>query len=154
MSIRLATQTLAAVLGSAMLAVCSAGTQVAAPPEDCPVTPYYVNPEPIPENEWRDGFAAGGKWFRSADNQLWSAAQPGYWKAGRPNKGWWLKPWGSRLVVTGKQLDGGGSLTADVPDGYYGDFQASHLFFSSAGCWEVEAQAEDSHLRFVINVGP
>lgn len=47
-----------------------------------------------------------------------------------------------------------GMLTARVPDGYADDFQASALFFPSGGCWEIEGQAEDSYLRFVVYVQP
>ena len=133
--------------------------------EDCPITDPFIATRPIPRNEWRDAFAAGGAWFMSTpkstwtvgvlDDQLWFDAQPGYWTGdGRSQKALWLKPVGSTLEVTGRRLDGDGFLTSDVSGDYLGDFQASGLTFSSAGCWEVEARAGDARLHFIIWVNP
>ncbi len=42
-----------------------------------------------------------------------------------------------------------------VPDGYGGHFQVSDLEFPTGGCWEIEAKAGTSVLRFVTYVkGP
>jgi hypothetical protein len=45
-------------------------------------------------------------------------------------------------------------MRASVPDGYFGTFQATGLLFPSAGCWEITARAEESRLRFVVEVAP
>ena len=125
--------------------------------EECPVSPYYVNLMPISVGG-TDGFGAGTRWYRSTDNQLWAWAQPDGWRVGVVNEGGvkegWLKPSGARLEIIGRRLDGDGTLTASVPDGYIGDFQVSGLFFSSAGCWEIEGQAKGIHLRFIVYVRP
>lgn len=133
----------------------------AAPPdEECPTTPSFESPGQIPGNGWRDGFPAGMAWFKSTDNQTWTAAdnqlwfadQPGYTTAGL--KALWLKPVGSNLAVTGRRLGGEGIPTSNLSGGYFGDVQASGLSFSTGGCWEIEARAGDAYLRFVISVEP
>ena len=65
----------------------------------------------------------------------------------------WLKPVGSRLEVSGQRLDGAvPPLDVHLPEGYPGDYQASGLSFPTGGCWEVEARADSSVLRFVVYV--
>jgi hypothetical protein len=89
------------------------------------------------------------------DDQLWFDAQPGFWTAGGiSNKAVWLKPLGSNLDVTGSRLDGDGILTSDTTGEYPGDFQASGLTFSDAGCWAIKARAGDARLDFIIWVKP
>lgn len=98
------------------------------------------------------GASAGAEWFCSADNEL-CAVKGGTWPAGGVKVGW-RKPMGSKLAVSGQRLDAAGPpVGASVPDGYGGTFQASGLIFASAGCWEVEAQAGASSVRFVVEVG-
>ena len=66
----------------------------------------------------------------------------------------WLKPVGFNLAVTGRRLGGEGIPTSNLSGGYFGDFQASGLSFSTGGSWEIEARAGDAYLRFVISVEP
>ncbi len=59
------------------------------------------------------------------------------------------------MTVQGRRLDGDAApLWADISEGYVGDFQSSRMIIPSAGCWEIEARAKDSLLRFVIFVPP
>ena len=67
----------------------------------------------------------------------------------------WLKPVGSHLMVSGQRLDGEAPpLRAQRPGpgAYRGDYEASGVVFPAAGCWEVEARADGSVLRFVVLV--
>jgi hypothetical protein len=159
---------------------CSAGSDVSPqlnPPtvdvatnsteEDCLTTATRGSARPIPGNQWRDSFPPNGAWFMSTpkstwtvgtlDDQLWFAAQPGYWTGnGQSHKAVWLKPVESTLQVTGKRLDGDGRLTSysSSSGGYPGDFEASGLTFSDSGCWAIEARAGDASLHFTIWVKP
>lgn len=92
-------------------------------------------------------------WYRSADDKIW-ASLTGLWYGG--SKVLWAKPAGNQLEVSGRRLDGEAPpMKASLPDGYHNaDYQASDLSFPTAGCWEVEARAEDSVLRFVTYVYP
>ncbi|MBI4202385.1 MAG: hypothetical protein HY532_04625 [Chloroflexi bacterium] len=106
----------------------------------------------MPATNWRDGFGAGSGWYRNEGNPLWAQEMgEGYWKAGVWVKSHWLKPVGSRLTITGRRLDGEATLMVrSFIEGYPGDFEAAGLLFPAAGCWEIDATADDSTLRFVV----
>ena len=116
---------------------------------DCPVTtPIVATPPDSPKND-RDPLPRGA-YFMSADKRIWASAQE-WWQGSQ--KVLWLKPVGSRLVVQGRRLDGDAApLWASIRTGYSGDFQASTIIIPTAGCWEVEARANTSMLRFVLFV--
>lgn len=120
---------------------------------DCPVTPPVLAdpPEPEqPEGMRRDSLGLAW-WYISGDGLLWVGAEP-YRETGG-NKVLWLKPIDATLTVTGHPLNAGSpALIVHIPDGYPGDYQASGIFFPTAGCWEVTARADDSVLRFVTHV--
>jgi hypothetical protein len=144
------------VLTQAAGAVAKEGTPEASPASgiiDCPVTtPVLADPpEPTqPAGMSRDPLGLSW-WYVSDDGLLWTEAVP-YRQTGG-EKVLWLKPIGATLTVTGRRLDGNTPpLDADVPSGYGGDYQASAVFFPSAGCWEVTARADESELRFVTLV--
>jgi dipeptidyl aminopeptidase/acylaminoacyl peptidase len=65
---------------------------------------------------------------------------------------WWRGVTGT-LTIEGRRLDGIGEFSAQVPEGY-GDsgFQASGVYFSDEGCWEVLGRAGSDKLRFVVDV--
>jgi len=65
---------------------------------------------------------------------------------------WWRGVAGA-LTIEGRQLDGDGEFSAHVPEGY-GDngFQATGVYFSSEGCWEVQGQVGAAALKFVVDV--
>jgi hypothetical protein len=65
--------------------------------------------------------------------------------------GWWKG--GRTLVVTGRRLDRRAPpLQADVPDGYYGGFQATGLTFPTAGCWRITGTTGRGPLSFTLVV--
>jgi hypothetical protein len=65
---------------------------------------------------------------------------------------WWRGVTGT-LTIEGRWLDRGGEFSAYVPDGY-GDsgFQATGVYFSVEGCWEVLGRAGLARLKFVVEV--
>ena len=117
--------------------------------ENCPVsTPTIATP---PDSRYRSPLPTGA-YFVSADRGIWTATD--VWGLGSRKVGW-IKPEGSTLTVQGRRLDGDAApLWADISEGYVGDFQSSRMIIPSAGCWEIEARAKDSLLRFVIFVPP
>jgi hypothetical protein len=69
----------------------------------------------------------------------------------------WMRAAKGPLRISGNRIDGDAlPLRSRVPDGY-GEtgFQASGLFFSTPGCWQITAQIgdrEDSKLTFVTRI--
>jgi hypothetical protein len=65
---------------------------------------------------------------------------------------WWRGITGT-LTIEGRRLDGEGNFSADIPAGY-GDrgFQATGVYFSEEGCWEVVGRVGGAALRFVVQV--
>ena len=127
-----------------------AGMVAAGRADQCPVsTPTIWRPpdapgrDPLPQDPY----------FRSPDGRL-STVNQQFWHTGGM-KVLWLKPVGSRLEVSGHRLDGAAPpLRAALhgPNAYPGDFEASGVYFPTVGCWEVEARADGSVLRFVVAV--
>ena len=127
----------------------TAGSAAAAanPGADCPVTtPVTATP---PDSQFRSPLPTGA-YFVSADRGIWTAVAA--WGLGSRKVGW-IKPEGSTLTVLGRRLDGDAApLWADISERSVGDFQSSRVIIPSAGCWEIEARAKDSLLRFVFFV--
>ena len=121
----------------------------AADGSDCPVTdPTIATP---PDSAHRDPLPHGA-YFVSADEKLWVRASE--WRQGR-EKYPWVKPLNSQLVIQGRRLDGEAPpLWADIAPGYSRDFQPSTIIIPTAGCWEIEARANTSVLRFVVYIAP
>ena len=117
---------------------------------ECPVTtPIQVEP---PEIVHESSPLPRGEYFVSADKKIWAVAGP--WRQGS-QKVPWIKPLGSQLMVKGRRLNGDSApLWASLADGYDADFQPSRLIFPSGGCWEIEARADASVLRIVVEVAP
>lgn len=115
---------------------------------ECPVSPYASDPATPP-----GAVSSQPTYYRSADARLWML-KDSVWYAGGIKVAW-FKPAGVQLQVTGRRLDGPAPpLQTDIPEGYDGEFQSSSLLFPSPGCWEVEATADGSSLRFVVAVYP
>jgi hypothetical protein len=94
---------------------------------------------------WPDGtviFTPGGAGFVTSEGGLGM-------------KFGWTKVAG-KLRVTGRRLDGDAApLSFSTHENRGPGFQASHVIFSTPGCWEVTAQLaerEDSKLAFVTKV--
>ncbi len=114
---------------------------------DCPVTPT-IFAEP-PDDPNADPFGSG-PWIINAAHTMWVSLVG--WTAGPDgNKVLWLRPAGTQLEVTGQRLDGDSEpLEADIPDGYYTDFQVLGLMFPTAGCWQISATAGENRQEFVV----
>lgn len=127
----------------------------------------------LPCDETCLGFGAGrfcsavlsspayGYYFVNEDSSIWASAW--WWgkeeyplHAGKGgNKVAWFRPEGTVMEITGRRLDGQAPpLETDIPCCYPTRFQASGLYFPTAGCWEVTAKAADSVLSFVAKVKP
>lgn len=91
-------------------------------------------------------------WYRSLDGAIW-AGKAGHWYAGA-NKVLWVRPMGEQLHLAGHRLDGiAPPLVAELPAGYEAEgYQPAGISFPTGGCWEVEARAGTSELRFVVEI--
>lgn len=143
-------------LGLALRAVTGSAAHSFPLERRCAVTPYSSVPAPTPSpGDGYDPYPPGALWYRSDDGRLWMHPWD-RWHAGRDGiKVFWLKPAGSRLSVSGRRLDRHAPpMRADIPNGYPGDYQASGLFFPTAGCWVIRAHAAGSHMRVIVRVAP
>jgi hypothetical protein len=63
----------------------------------------------------------------------------------------WFRPAAANLEITGQRIDAQAPpLEAHIPCCYPTRFQATGLYFPTAGCWEVTAKAGQSELSFVV----
>lgn len=113
---------------------------------NCPVTLPAAPTEHVAHGNYGNG-------------AIWTTLTPDGRTVGQPQPDDSLRvkfPWwrlGKTLRIEGRRLDGPApALRAAVPDGYYGDFQASALFFPTPGCWEITAKSDRSTLTFVMLV--
>jgi hypothetical protein len=66
--------------------------------------------------------------------------------------GWWRGEQG-RLRIEGRRLDAAAPpLTARIPEGSDGGFQATGIKFPTEGCWEVTGSVGNASLTFVTRV--
>ncbi len=95
---------------------------------------------------WVGGLGADG--VIAADSRFVESDGSIGWKFG-----WWRVVPGT-LTITGRRLDAPAPpLRAAVPDGYgQQGFQASGVYFSTEGCWEVSGTVGSSELTFVTFV--
>jgi hypothetical protein len=103
-------------------------------------------------------------WYMNADGTIWAGPVPnGGWPSGgilysgsgtvKGQKTYWVRPKGTQLVISGRRLDTTSPpVEAHIPCCYGGGFQIVGLYFPSEGCWEVNARAGESELRFVTYV--
>jgi hypothetical protein len=115
------------------------------PPEDPAVldTPAYSN---YFVNEDRSIWASAS-WITEKEMDLNVAEE--WIKVG------WFRPAGAELTVTGQRLDGNAPpLEFEAACCYPTRFQASGLYFPTAGCWEVTAKAAGKELSFVVWIEP
>jgi hypothetical protein len=126
----------------------------------CPLTPHVT------------GYPLGGPrgnndWYANADRTIWATfwgwdfvrrgsdkpdARTGYVPG---QKVLWYKPSQYSLAVIGRRVDGSAPpLVYDISldPRPRGPIQPSRVYFPSAGCWEVDAKAGSSQLRFVVLV--
>jgi len=126
--------------------------------QSCPVTKPGKAPAEIGDRLFGAGLAFGNSdlWVGGlgpdgvipADSRFLETDGSIGWKLG-----WWRIVPGT-LMITGRRLDAPAPpLRASVPDGYgpHG-FQASGVYFSTDGCWEVSGTVASSKLTFVTFV--
>ncbi len=115
----------------------------------CSVSKAIRDEPPKDPNADRFGF---GDWYVNADRTIWVAKNS--WRAGRDgNKVIWIRPAGTKLVVTGRRLDAAAPpLRATSDRGYPTGFTVTGLYFPTEGCWEITAKAGSKELRFVTEV--
>lgn len=115
---------------------------------DCPTTPHVSGFPPT-------GPQVDNAWYANSDRSIWAT----FWGwdfvfRGGEQKVLWYKP-ASALLVDGRRIDGQAApLMYDIARDPrpQGAMQPSGLAFPTAGCWEVDAQAGNSKLRFVVFV--
>ena len=125
----------------------------------CPVTaPVLATP---PDDPAVSGPPAEGAYFVNQDRSIWASAgwaDPAdeFVKAGEEGvKVGWFRPAGATLEIVGRRIDAAaGPLEAQVPCCYPTQFQATGLYFPTAGCWEITAAAADRELTFVVSIPP
>lgn len=125
----------------------------------CPVSPHVI------------GYPAGGPsgdndWYANADRTIWATFWGWDFVRGPdkpdPKTGYvpgqkvlWYKPSDFLLPVIGRRMDGAASpLVYDISRDPRprGAIQPSRIYFPTDGCWEVDAKAGNSGLRFVVLV--
>jgi hypothetical protein len=143
------------------LAVMSAAATLLTGPgsESLPAKSTCALTQPIRAEPLRDPKAdpfGTGPWYVNADRSIWAGGDAVRMVAGeKGNKVLWIRPQGTKLVVSGRRLDAEASPPkASMPCCYPTGFQASGLTFSTQGCWEISAKAWTSNLTFVTRVGP
>jgi len=132
---------------------------LAAAEHACRVTaPIWAKPLEDPAVQGTPGYAY---YFINENRSIWASA----WYTGENKaalhagdegiKVGWFRPAGAVLEITGRRMDGPAPpLEAHASCCYPTRFQASGLYFPTAGCWEVHARAEDEELTFVVWVAP
>ena len=100
-------------------------------------------------------------YFVNEDRSIWASASWAVDGDDRRNvsKEWikvgWFRPASAELIVTGQRLDGEAPpLEVEASCCYPTRFQASGLYFSTEGCWEITAKAADKELSFVVWIEP
>jgi hypothetical protein len=115
----------------------------------CPVSKTVKDEPPKDPNADRFGF---GDWYVNADRTIW--VRNDSWQAGgNGNKVIWIRPAGTKLVITGRRVDAPASPPRATADrGYPTGFTVTGLYFESLGCWELTAKAGTKELHFVTEV--
>ncbi len=143
---------------------------VAAPIQSVPKQTPHANGA-CPTSRYVIGYPAGGPrgdsdWYANDDRTIWATFwgwdfvrgpdQPDPKTGYRPgHQVLWYKPSEYPITVTGRRIDGAAApLVYDISfdPRPRGPIQPSHVYFPTAGCWEVDAKAGGSELRFVVLV--
>lgn len=118
------------------------------------------------------GYPAGGPrgdndWYANTDRTIWATFWGWDFVGHGPNEAYprtgyvatrkvlWYKPTEYALTVTGRRLDGPAPpVLYDIANDPrpLGIIQASRIDFPTAGCWELDAKAGPSELRFIVQV--
>jgi hypothetical protein len=134
-------------------AALQAAEEPAPPPKPpsaaCPVSKAVKDEPPKDPDADPVGF---GDWFVNADRTIW--VRKDSWQAGSDgNKVYWVRPAGTKLVITGRRIDAPAPPPRATADrGYPTGFTVTGLYFESPGCWELTAKAGSKELHFVTEV--
>lgn len=117
----------------------------------CVVTTYAASPEPPPPRLAEESGSA--QWYGGRD--LWTALTATTEAARLPaggysvKIGWWRLADG-RIQLRAERLDGPGTASPEVPDGYGSrGFQASGAVLSALGCWRLTGSTDATEISFV-----
>jgi hypothetical protein len=141
--------------GSASSITSSTTTAIvrAAAPRPCTRTLSAVRPDRVPAGvgHGRPVVGSGALWTIAAALRLHGDHQTRGWVIKMP---WITRPFGIP-VITARRLDGVGTFhaSADEAIDQNGQWVASNLIFSTAGCWEVTSRFRGSTIRFEVRIG-
>jgi hypothetical protein len=137
----------AALLAIVLILGAASSAQSPAPPA-CRAS-ETVRGEP-PQDPQADRFGQGD-YYTNRRRTIWAGKQP--WRAAESFKVIWIRPARTKLLVTGRRLDGPAQpLLVKLPCCYPSGFQVSEVRFPAPGCWEITAKAGRERLRFVVEV--
>lgn len=122
----------------------------------CDVTEPGDQPTPLPEGVIEASGSTG--WY--GDGDLWVLVPGRDWTGILQADGtigmkipWWRVAEGD-LSISAERLDGDGTATASIPDGYgAAGFQASGVTFSTPGCWRVTGTLAATTISFIVEAG-
>lgn len=127
------------------------------PAANCPVTqPAWVKP---PKDSAVMNEPEFGYYYVNEDETIWASSY--YSEDGQHrlratkegNKMGWFRPTGAEMEITGRRIDAESPpMKAEMPCCYPTRFQATGLYFSMPGCWEITAKAGGKELTFVVTV--
>ena len=147
------------LLLSALAACTSSQSTENTSSSSCPITkPVWIKP---PEDAAIPDAPVFGYYFANEDQSIlasawWTDQEDYQLHVTKDGLKWgWFRPAGAPLEITGQRLDRKAPpLHADIPGTYPTRFQATGVYFPTEGCWEVNAQAENNELTFVVWVNP
>jgi len=93
-------------------------------------------------------------WIVNEDRTIWFPNDK--WVSGdEGNKVVLIRPAGTKLIVSGRLLEATAPpLKATEDRGYPWGFTVLGIYFPTEGCWEVNAKAGDSEIKFVTQISP
>jgi hypothetical protein len=93
-------------------------------------------------------------WIVNDDRTIWFPNDK--WVSGDGgNKVVLIRPARTKIIVSGRRLESTvPPLKATDDHGYPSDFTVLGIYFPTEGCWEVNAKAGDSQIKFVTQVLP
>lgn len=103
-----------------------------------------------PKSEHASPFGVG-HYFVNANRTMWVRHKDLY-VGDIENKIIWIRPSGTRLVVSGKRIDSTAPPLSAEEDHYSHDFTVIGLYFPETGCWQIDATAGTEELHFVTEV--